>query len=153
MKAIGLKREETVMTDERNAERPVVLCVDDDPEILEALRRTLRHEPYDLLTLLDPAKVHDWIECRGVSLVICDKCIPGTSGVELAQRMRTRKAGPLCVILTAYPERVPALESLDSGIRALIHKPWNDEWLRKTIRRLLQERGDPAHAKIAEDAR
>ena len=37
-------------TARRGTDRPVVICVDDEPQILSALRRLLRGEPYDLVT-------------------------------------------------------------------------------------------------------
>jgi FixJ family two-component response regulator len=45
------------------------------------------------------------------------------------------------VILTGYPGQSVAVRGLRAGVDFLIYKPWNDQRLKQTIRRLLHEAG------------
>ena len=49
--------------------RPSVLVVDDDPQVLTALQRTFRNEPYELIATDDPFTALDWIKGRDIDLV------------------------------------------------------------------------------------
>ena len=74
----------------RTFERHVVVCVDDEPAILSALRRSLRAEPYELLTTENPVNVLQWAGTRDVSLVITDQRMPGMAGTELLEELSKR---------------------------------------------------------------
>jgi DNA-binding NtrC family response regulator len=120
-----------------------VVALDDDVATLAALRRTLRGEPYILLTTDEPSRVLDWLESREVSLVMSDLRMPGRDGVEFLGEVWARSQLTLGVILTAYPEAVRGHSRLPRWVRRVIPKPWRDGWLRITLRHLLWERGDP----------
>src|SRR5438128_5224187 len=87
----------------RVVERHVVLCVDDEPAILAALRRSLRNEPYELLTTDRPARALKWLESREISLVISDQRMPGMLGTELLEEVSQLSPSTARIILTAYP--------------------------------------------------
>jgi signal transduction histidine kinase/CheY-like chemotaxis protein len=118
----------------------VVVCVDDDPSILTALRRALRGEPYDLRTVQKPEEALDLVAGGKVSLLLSDHRMPGMTGADLMREVRERSPGTVRVVLTAYPGSPTIGHGLESGIDWLISKPWNDEALRLTLRQLLSER-------------
>lgn len=115
-----------------------VVILDDDPATLAALRRTLRGEPYELLTAGDPQQVLRWIESRDVSLVISDLRMPEMDGTELLEEVRRRSPLTRGVILTAYPDSLRMDDDLKRWLRWVIVKPWKDVWLRGTLRHLLR---------------
>ena len=117
-----------------------VVALDDEVSTLAALRRSLRGEPYDLLTAEDPQQVLSWIAIRDVSIVISDQRMPDMEGTELLVEVRQRSPRTTGVILTAYPESLRMDSALKSLIRWVILKPWDDLWLRRTVRHLLRER-------------
>ena len=55
---------------------PVILFVDDEPEILSALRRCFRNEPYTIYTALSAAEGLQWLGRGPVDLVITDERMP-----------------------------------------------------------------------------
>jgi len=116
-----------------------VVLVDDDPSVLSALRRTLRKEPYTLLATSSPEVALEWIEQGGVSLVMLDQRMPGMCGTELAERVRRFSPQTMRVLLTAYPGNELVRHGLAADVQWLISKPWNDDALRWTIRRLLRD--------------
>jgi len=121
-------------------ERHVVVCVDDEPAILSALRRTLRTEPYELLTTENPESALEWLNSREVSLVITDQRMPGMIGTELLEEVLKRSPSTARILLTAYPGSTAATPGVGDGTECMISKPWDSVMLRKTIRQLLGDR-------------
>ena len=116
-----------------------VLCVDDDAAILSALRRTLHREPYDVLTAPSASLALACLDRLPVEVVIADYRMPTTSGTQLLAEVRQRWPWMGRVILTAYAGPSVIIRGLEAGIDFLLYKPWDDEALRRTVRRLLHE--------------
>lgn len=116
------------------AQKPVVLCVDDDPAILSSLRRVLRREPYEVETAEDPMRALERVAKGDVRLVIIDQRMPGMCGSEFAAEVRRISPDTVRVMLTAYPHH------LSDEVQWLVGKPWNDEALKLTLLQLLQDR-------------
>ncbi len=118
----------------------LVVCVDDERETLQALKRVLRREPYELLTTADPEQALRWAEEHDVSLVISDQRMPGMTGIQLLREIRGRSPTTIGAVLTAYPGTVLVGGRPEFGIRELIVKPWQEDSLKALILRLLWER-------------
>ena len=120
--------------------RHVVLCVDDEPAVLEALRRSLRSEPYQIVTTEDPEEALDWLGKREVSLVIADQRMPGMQGTDLLNEVERRSPTTGRVLLTAYGGPTAATPGIGRRVDYMISKPWDGPMLRKAIRTMLLER-------------
>ena len=118
---------------------PVVVCVDDDPNVLAALRRALIREPYEFLATASPEEALDWIGRREVRLVISDLRMPGMSGADLLDTVRSRYPSVGRMLLTAYPSSARIIRSMREGVQELLPKPWDDRELKTAIRGLLEE--------------
>jgi len=124
----------------RTIERHVVVCVDDEPAILSALKRSLRAEPYELLTTESPESALKWVGTRDVSLIITDQRMPGMEGTELLEEIWKCSPSTARIILTAYPGDTIGTPGLRHWTECMISKPWDNVMLRKTIRQLLGDR-------------
>ena len=124
----------------RMIERHVVVCVDDEPAILSALKRSLRTEPYELLTTESPERALRWVNSRDISLVITDQKMPQMEGTELLEEISRRSPSTARIILTAYPGSTIGTPGLRHWTECMISKPWDTVMLRKTIRQLLGDR-------------
>ena len=124
----------------RLLERHVVICVDDEAAILAALRRSLRHEPYDVFTTESPEDALRWVRNRDVSLLITDQRMPGMLGTELLEEVHRRSPTTARIILTAFPGATAATPGIRGRTECMIGKPWDSLMLRQTIRRLLLDR-------------
>src|SRR5262245_26669918 len=74
----------------RSSKRGAVLCVDDEPQVLSALQRTLRHEPYEVVTAADPELALDCLDRLPVEVVIADERMPRMNGSDLLEEVHRR---------------------------------------------------------------
>src|SRR4029079_14487904 len=88
-------------------ERHLVVLVDDDSEVLSALRRSLSGEPYLLLTTNRPRTALRWVERVDVSAVVSDERMPEMTGAELLARIATRSPETARIMLPASGPRTP----------------------------------------------
>lgn len=121
----------------------LVVVLDDDPRVLAALRRVFREESLDLLASEGPRQALEWIRARPVSLVITDQRMPEMTGVEFLDAVRKCSPETACLMLTAYPESVLAQDRGSERVPFIIAKPWDDAFLRQTVRALLEGRERP----------
>jgi len=126
-------------TDLRMAREPVVLCIDDDSRVLASLRRLLRGEPYGLVTATNAAQAFASLRVRPVEVVVSDERMPDVTGCELLAEVRQRWPWIGRVILTAHSDPTMKVRAFQAGVDFLFHKPWNDDALKSTIRRLIRE--------------
>jgi len=121
------------------AEKPLVLFVDDQPELLASVKSLLAEEPYEVLTTERPEQALKWVQEKVVSLVICDQVLPGQLGTDILDEICVRSPATLVAILTAYPEGEKLLRKLTRGNFLMIPKPFDSEALKRTIRKLLYD--------------
>lgn len=130
--------------------KPLVVLVDDDPEVLRSLVRLFRNEPYELLSTDNPGQVLEWARTRTIDLVVADQRMPGMTGTELLGILHDESPRTSGIILSGYPDT--ALIVAKSGVRIerLIAKPWQNEDLKETILRALGARTGGESEKVVE---
>jgi len=112
-----------------------VLFVDDEGNILKAVQRLLRNEPWQVLTASRGAEALEILDETSAQVVVSDQRMPEMSGVDLLQAIRERRPNVVRMMLTGYTEMNVAVEAINRGeIFRLITKPWNDEELKATLR-------------------
>jgi DNA-binding NtrC family response regulator len=123
----------------------LLICVDDDPPVLSAIRRLLRHEPYEIITTVDPQEALACIGSRKVDLVIADQRMPSMAGTELLKAVRARSPETVGVILTGHADLSDVASAMNDGaVDRLIKKPWDDAGFRELIKSLLAGRSGRA---------
>jgi two-component system, OmpR family, response regulator MprA len=116
-----------------------VLVVEDDEEIADVLRRSLRNEGYEVRTSGDGAEALDVAAGFVPDLVVLDLGLPGMDGVEVCRRLRAEGDVPI-LILTARAEVEDRVGGLDSGADDYLVKPFERKELLARIRALLRRR-------------
>jgi DNA-binding NtrC family response regulator len=117
-----------------------VLVVDDDREVLAALRRVLDREPYDVVTTDRPGLALDWMSRKNISLAISDQLMPEMDGDRFLEEVWKHSPTTGRLLLTGHPERLNTIPASRRSLVKVMLKPWEDGDLRKTIRTLLRER-------------
>ena len=120
--------------------RPIVVCVDDEPEILSALARLSRREQYEFRTTTDPEEALDWVRSGKIALVIADYRMPSMSGTTLLQLTKACSPKTARLMLTAHAKELLVVAAAGAGLMNILGKPWDDEGLRGAIRRVLPTR-------------
>jgi DNA-binding NtrC family response regulator len=126
----------------READVPVVLCVDDERPILSALVRTLRHEPCRVVVTEDPEEALHLIRTGSVRLILADYRMAAMSGTSLLQVAKAASPSTIRVMLTGYPEDDWVRTAAENGLMEVWRKPWNDQDLRAMIRERLRPAGE-----------
>ena len=114
--------------------KPVLLIVDDDPQVLAAVRRDLRSRYRDHYMVISAASGEEALtaarelKSRGdsLALVISDQRMPGMLGGELLAR--SRDVFPLArrVLLTAYSDVEAAIKAINEAqVDYYLSKPWD----------------------------
>ena len=125
-----------------------ILFVDDEPNITEALRRSLRTHPYTLLTATSAAEGLAVMEQRTVDIVVSDEQMPGMAGSEFLSIVRTRNPGIIRIILSGHASFDAALRAINEGeVYRFLVKPCSPTDLIGTIHQAL------AHKRLLELSR
>lgn len=119
-----------------NKIRPLV--VDDDPQILRALRINLSVRGYDVRTAATGAEALRIAADHRPEVVILDLGLPDMSGIEVLAALRGWLSAPV-IVLSARTDSMEKVEALDAGADDYVTKPFGmDEFLarlRAAVRR------------------
>ncbi|HEX5136406.1 MAG TPA: response regulator [Planctomycetota bacterium] len=118
--------------------RPTVLFVDDEPAILNSLRRVFMDEPWETLFAGGGEEGLAVVASRDVDLVLADFRMPGMDGVAFLKRVKAIRPDCLRVVLSGYADINLIVAALNEGqIYRFLSKPWNDDELRDHVRKFL----------------
>jgi len=126
-------------TVERPTRLPLVVCIDDEPQVLGALSRLLRREPYEFRTTSDPDEALEWIRTLDVALLVVDYRMPGMSGTTILQIAKATSPRTARMMLTGYPGETLVIAAGEAGLMHLVGKPWDDGALKSKIRNLVAD--------------
>ncbi len=116
-----------------------VLVVEDDSDIADVLRRSLRNEGYEVRTSGDGIEALDVAAAFIPDLIVLDLGLPRLDGVEVCRRLRDDGDVPI-LMLTARAELEDRVAGLDSGADDYLIKPFERQELLARIRALLRRR-------------
>jgi DNA-binding response OmpR family regulator len=116
-----------------------VLVVEDDADIADVLRRSLRNEGYEVKTSADGVDALDVAAGFLPDLVVLDLGLPRMDGIEVCRRLRREGDVPI-LMLTARSETDDRVSGLDSGADDYLVKPFERQELLARIRALLRRR-------------
>jgi two-component system, OmpR family, response regulator MprA len=116
-----------------------VLVVEDDDEIADVLRRSLRQEGHDVRTALDGEEALEAAQEFSPDLVVLDLGLPKLDGVEVCRRLRAEGDVPI-LILTARSDTNDRVEGLDAGADDYLVKPFERAELLARLRALMRRR-------------
>ncbi len=116
-----------------------ILIVDDEINILSALRRVLRREGYTILAADSPMAAFSLLAQNPVQLVISDQRMPDMSGTEFLSQVKGLYPETVRMVLSAYSEIATVTDAINKGAAyRFLTKPWNDEQIKEEIRGALR---------------
>ena len=122
-----------------------VLVVDDDPQILRAVRTSLQARGYDAATSPNGETALAALSENPFELVILDLGLPGMDGQEVIKRVRSWSEVPI-IVLSVRESQEEKIKALDAGADDYVTKPFSIEELlarmRAVSRRMPGEKQD-----------
>jgi type II secretory ATPase GspE/PulE/Tfp pilus assembly ATPase PilB-like protein/FixJ family two-component response regulator len=132
--------QEEIQTEADAGDRFTLLFVDDEENVLKALKRVFLEENYRLLIAGNADQALDIIERENIQLVISDFKMPGMHGVDLLREIKKRKPAIIRIMLTGHADVQAVMGAVNEGaVYKFITKPWNDEDLRLSVSLALQQ--------------
>ena len=119
-----------------------ILVVDDEVQILRALRRALAARGHEVLTAPDGEDAIAEAEVSMPDLVVLDLNLPGIDGMEVCRRLRTWTQVPI-LILSVREDEAGKVQALDLGADDYLTKPFGVEELLARVRALLRRGSEP----------
>ena len=123
-----------------------VLVVDDEPQLVRALRINLRVREYDVYTAASGTQALEQASRHPPDLVILDLGLPDLDGVEVIHGLRGWTTAPI-IVLSGRADSTDKVEALDAGADDYVTKPFSMEDLlarmRAVGRRAISDGNEP----------
>lgn len=113
--------------------RPIVLIVDDDPDVRQVLRWTLEDAGYAVHSAQDGPSAIERAAKHAPALVVLDIGLPNTDGTIVAGHLR-KLLGEHLPLLVMTADGRAAEKAKRAGAYAYLHKPFEDEALIAAVR-------------------
>jgi DNA-binding response OmpR family regulator len=123
--------------------KPKILVVDDDPDLLKALRLRLRANNCDVITVSDGYSVIGAAQKEHPDVIILDLGLPAGDGFVVLERLQLSDtlSGIPVIVLTARDPQGNEARALKAGAAAFFQKPVDNEELLNVIRISLPQQG------------
>jgi len=122
-----------------------ILIIDDDPDVLTALRLLLKKEVAEIIIEKNPEKIPAILSFENIDMILLDMNFKsainsGNEGLYWLSRIKEQKKDILVVMITAYGAIDLAVQSLKQGAADFIVKPWLNDHLIETVKELLSRK-------------
>ncbi|WP_018990566.1 EAL domain-containing protein [Aromatoleum toluclasticum] len=112
----------------------ILLVVDDEPNVLNALRRVFHRKRVQVFTATSPHEAFELLARHPVGVVVSDQRMPSMSGTEFLRRVKALHPDTVRIVLSGYTELGAVIEAVNHGaIYKFLTKPWEDEGIRSII--------------------
>ena len=111
-----------------------VLFVDDEQNILNAVKRLFISDPVTVLTATTAIEGMELMKSNTVSVIVSDNIMPGMNGIDFLMWTKTVSPDSVRILMTGYADLRAAIEAINRGeIFRFVTKPWDDMELRRTV--------------------
>ena len=117
-----------------------ILIVDDERDIVKALKIRLQHNGYDVVVAFDGAQGIFMAHKEKPNLILLDIRMPAGDGFSVAEKLKQSSQTeriPI-IFLTGSPERNAEGRAMELGARFYIKKPYDPEELLDAVRRAME---------------
>ncbi|MGD9210892.1 MAG: hybrid sensor histidine kinase/response regulator [Desulfobacteraceae bacterium] len=117
----------------------IVLFVDDEEDILKALRRALRSEPYQQYFVSSGEEALEFLSRHTIHVLVSDMRMPHMDGGRLLEIVAQRYPDIVRMVISGWADADSIIEAINSGhIYRYIVKPWDSRELKITLRQALE---------------
>lgn len=127
-----------------NLKNANILAIDDDPDVLTAVRLLLKTEAADVVTEKNPENMRSILSKRSFDLILLDMNFnssinTGNEGLFWLRKIKEFGSNAAVIMITAYGDIDLAVRSLKEGAADFVVKPWHNERLIGTIKEALKK--------------
>ena len=116
-----------------------VLFVDDEPAVVHAIRRALRHETYEIISAESGPEALQILETKSVDVIVTDEMMPGMSGSDFIAIVRRRFPDTIVMLLTGHADIAMVIRAINVGeVYRFFTKPFDPMELAINIRQAMQ---------------
>jgi DNA-binding NtrC family response regulator len=120
-------------------EKVFILLVDDDENLLQGLRRSLKNNNYEIITANSGNRAIEVLKKDKIDILITDEKMPGMSGSNLTAYVRKNYPDVLCMILSGQSDIDSIIKAVNEGeIYRFLTKPCNISELKINIANAIQ---------------
>ena len=110
--------------------KPMVLSVDDEVNIVRAIKRTLRRANVEVMTAESGADGLALMDSHTFDVIISDMRMPNMTGAKFLAEAAKKQPDTKRVLLTGYSDIESTIEAInEGGVSTYLTKPWDDEKL------------------------
>ncbi|MFN3466652.1 MAG: sigma-54-dependent transcriptional regulator, partial [Candidatus Brocadiales bacterium] len=119
--------------------RPNLLVVDDEPDMVKGLAIVLR-EVGEVITAPTAEEALECIKKSPVDVLVTDVRMPGIGGISLLEKVKEFRPKIEVIVLTAYGSIESAIDAMKKGAYHYVTKPFNNDELLIVVQRALQDK-------------
>jgi len=118
---------------------PVIMVVDDDPDVLEILRLKIKMLlPLEVVTEDSALSALETLKTRDIPLVITDINMPQMNGVQLLESVKALEKGIQVIVMSAGTSTINCIDCLRHGAADFLVKPFENDVLLAVLRSNLE---------------
>jgi DNA-binding NtrC family response regulator len=142
-----------------NLKNASILVIDDDPDVLTAVRLLLKTEASEVVTEKNPENMRSLLSKKAFDLILLDMNFnssinTGNEGLFWLRKIKEFGSDAAVIMITAYGDIDLAVRSLKEGAADFVVKPWHNERLITTIKEALKKndskKGNSGYANAAD---
>lgn len=132
-----------------NLKNATILIVDDDPDVLTAIRLLLKPQVKEIVVEKNPENIRSLLTKQSFDVILLDMNFTssintGNEGIFWLRKIKELNSDASLIMITAYGDIDLAVRALKEGSSDFMVKPWHNEILVKTIKEVLNKRpGSP----------
>ena len=137
-----------------NLKNASILVIDDDTDVLTAVRLLLKTETHEVITEKNPENLRAQLAKQHFDLILLDMNFnssinTGNEGLFWLKKIREFRSGAAVIMITAYGDIDLAVRSLKEGAADFVVKPWHNEKLIETIKEALKRNAVKSNVAVA----
>src|SRR6266542_3502879 len=134
-----------------NLKNASILIIDDDPDVLTAVRLLLKTEAKEVVTEKNPENLRWLLSKQPFDVILLDMNFnssinTGNEGLFWLKKIKEFKSEAAVIMITAYGDIDLAVRSLKEGAADFVVKPWHNEKLISTIKDILKRKENKSGA-------
>jgi DNA-binding NtrC family response regulator len=140
-----------------NVKNATILIIDDDTDVLTAVKLLLKPEVKEVITEKNPENIRSLLLKHPVDLILLDMNFnssinTGNEGLFWLKKIREFGSNADVIMITAYGDIDLAVRSLKESAADFMVKPWHNEKLIECIKKTLKAKGKPADERASSDS-